>query len=131
MNEKISKIVLILAGILVICLGISVGCFFGQIYAADKMETYCVDHSAIGTNEFSARGLTNAPGYMFWISGSTTEPYRQEMFIFRKELLWGMIDLERYVLQKQITGGNDQKVSSVRLDLKSPFEKGLLFIHTN
>lgn len=57
------------------------------------------------------------------------------MFIFHKELLWGIFDLDRYVLQKQITGGNDQKVSSVRLDLNSPFEQretsAILFFSSN
>lgn len=68
--KKVVRIVLIIVGVLVICLGISVGGFFGQTYAAERMETYCVEHSAIGTNEFSVRGLTNVSGYMFWISES-------------------------------------------------------------
>ena len=135
MKRRIIIVIVVLVAIVVMGALISAGVYFTKTYDAEAKEEYCMEHSEIGASEFSAYGVTKLNGYMFWVSDSKEEPYQQELFIFRKELLWGCIDMQRYVFVKQVTGTDNQVVSTVQLEAKSEFANrettAILFFSSN
>ena len=95
--------------------------YFLNTYPATEMKGYCLSNASGSSVDYYPLGVNKLEGYRFWIAENEEDVYQQEMFIFRKELLWGIFDLERFSFVHQVVGGEGQMVSSVQFDAKSQF----------
>lgn len=135
MKNKIIKYLLALALCIICIMLILVGAYFTKTYSGKKMMEYCCSNTKVEATEFEVLAVTNLNGYKFYIAKNQSNQYQQEMFIFRKELLLGFIDLDRYIMEKQIVGAKDAAVSTVQFKAKIRFAKTetevILFFSSN
>ena len=121
MKNKMKKILIGISAILFLGIVASFIEYVFNTYPANDMKKYCLSNSNENSVDYYSLGVNKLGGYRFWVAKNEEDVYQQEMFIFRKELLWGIFDLERYSLVKQVVGSKDQVVSSVRFDAQSQF----------
>ena len=122
MRKNICKKILVSTCVIVLLIiGGSIIGYVSNTYPASEMKEYCLSNASENSIDFSPLGVNKLEGYRFWVAENEDSVYQQEMFIFRKELLWGIFDLERFSFVHQVVGGEGQMVSSVQFDAKSQF----------
>lgn len=121
MKNNIKKILIAISAILFLGIITSVVGYFSNTYPATEMKEYCLLNAGENSVDYYPLGMSKLEGYRFWVAENEDGVYQQEMFIFRKELLWGIFDLERFRFVHQVVGGEGQMVSSVQFDAKSQF----------
>ena len=128
-------IILLSVGLLFSAVVCSAVLYVKNTYPANEMKEFCLSNKNENSVDYYPLGVNKLDGYRFWVAENEDGVYQQEMFIFRKELLWGIFDLERYSLVQQVIGSEDQMVSSVRFDAQSQFAdeetKVILFFSSN
>ena len=122
MRKILCKKLLVCIGVLVLLIGGgSITSYVLSTYPATEMKEYCLSNASENSVDYYPAGVNQLEGYRFWIAENEADEYQQEMFIFRKELLWGIFDLERFSFVHQVVGSEGQMVSSVQFDAKSQF----------
>lgn len=133
--KKRLVIILLSVGLLFSGIVFSTVLYVKNTYPANEMKEFCLLNGNENSVDYYPLGVNKLEGYRFWVAENEDGVYQQEMFIFRKELLWGIFDLERYSLVQQVIGSEDQMVSSVRFDAQSQFAdeetKVVLFFSSN
>lgn len=122
MRKNICKKILVSTCVIVLLIiGGSIIGYVSNTYPASEMKEYCLSNASENSIDFSPLGVNKLEGYRFWVAENEDSVYQQEMFIFRKELLWGIFDLERFSFVHQVVGSEGQMVSSVQFDAQSQF----------
>lgn len=117
--QKMKKILIVVAIGLSLFAVVNGVLYISATYPADEVSEFCVENTNVDAVKFYPSSISPLEGYMFWVSVNENDVQQQEMFIFKKDFLWGIFDFDRYRLVQQVVGGEGQIVSSVRFEAQT------------
>lgn len=121
--KKILKWSVGIIAVFLICV-LSVGALFiTSTYSVSESFSYCEDNTHVEAEEFYVSEISQLEGYRFYVACGQDETSGQEMFIFRKKLLLGIFDIDRYEFIHHVKGSPNQPVSSLEFEAKGTYAK--------
>lgn len=112
------SIVIIVASILAYILN-----FYVTTLTGKEMRLYCQNNTSTNSTDFMRYETTSLQQYAFWVAEYNEQLVQQEMFIFRKKLLFNLFDVNRYIYSHQAIGNMDQIVGSVLFNPRDIYGK--------